>query len=156
MFCFVLCAVRVVLKESRRLVLPKTFLAFPVSLATYTVPATRTATRTRTKITSVVTSSIRSCALLRRVNFASGPAEVYNTHAHELPLFQYLFLLVRPRHSRWLPTAAPRVRALVWQVGFLVDKVALWQDFSEYFGFPANHHLFHQILHPHNHPGSVQ
>jgi hypothetical protein len=25
-------------------------------------------------------------------------------------------------------------------VGFVVDKVALGQVFSEYFGFPANHH----------------
>jgi hypothetical protein len=30
--------------------------------------------------------------------------------------------------SRWLPTAAARVR-------FVVDKVALGQVFSEYFGF---------------------
>jgi hypothetical protein len=34
--------------------------------------------------------------------------------------------------SRWLPTAAARV----WQVGFVVDKVASGQGFSEYFGFP--------------------
>jgi hypothetical protein len=27
--------------------------------------------------------------------------------------------------SRWLPTAAARVRARVWQVGFVVDKMAL-------------------------------
>jgi hypothetical protein len=38
--------------------------------------------------------------------------------------------------SSWLPTAAVRVRARVWQVGFVVDKVALGQVFSEYFGFP--------------------
>jgi hypothetical protein len=25
-------------------------------------------------------------------------------------------------------------------VGFLVEKVALWQGFSEYYGFPANLH----------------
>jgi hypothetical protein len=35
--------------------------------------------------------------------------------------------------SRWLPTAAARV----WQVGFVVDEVASWQVFSEYFGFPC-------------------
>jgi hypothetical protein len=29
--------------------------------------------------------------------------------------------------SRWLSTAAARVRARVWQVGFVVDKVALGQ-----------------------------
>jgi hypothetical protein len=34
--------------------------------------------------------------------------------------------------SRWLPTA----EAWVWQVGFVVDKVASGQVFSEYFGFP--------------------
>jgi hypothetical protein len=46
--------------------------------------------------------------------------------------------------SRWLPTAAARVRAWVWQVGFVVDKVALVQVFSEYFGFPCQF-SFHQI-----------
>jgi hypothetical protein len=40
------------------------------------------------------------------------------------------------------------------QVGFVVDKVAPGQVFSEYFGFPC--HSFHRILHPHNHPGQVQ
>jgi hypothetical protein len=39
--------------------------------------------------------------------------------------------------SRWLPTAAARVRARVWQVGFVVDKVASEQVFSKYFGFHA-------------------
>jgi hypothetical protein len=39
--------------------------------------------------------------------------------------------------SRWLPTTAARVRARVWQVGFLVDKVASGHVFSEYFGFPS-------------------
>jgi hypothetical protein len=27
--------------------------------------------------------------------------------------------------SRWLPTAAARVRVRVWQVGFVVDKISL-------------------------------
>jgi hypothetical protein len=57
--------------------------------------------------------------------------------------------------SRWLPTAAARVRARVWQVGSVVDKVALRQVFSEYFGFPCQS-LFHQLLHNHNHSGQVQ
>jgi hypothetical protein len=39
--------------------------------------------------------------------------------------------------SRWLPTTAARVRARVWSVGFVVDKMALGQVFSEYFGFPC-------------------
>jgi hypothetical protein len=37
--------------------------------------------------------------------------------------------------SRWLPTAAARDRARVWQVGFVVDKVASGHVFSEYFGY---------------------
>jgi hypothetical protein len=47
--------------------------------------------------------------------------------------------------SRWLPTAAARV----WQMGFVVDKVALGQVFSEYFGFSCQNPSFHQLLHPH-------
>jgi hypothetical protein len=39
-------------------------------------------------------------------------------------------------------------------VGFVVDKVALGQVFSEYFGFPCQF-SFHQILHHHNHPGQA-
>jgi hypothetical protein len=57
-----------------------------------------------------------------------------------------------PRRSRWLSTAAARVRARVWQLGFVVDKVASGQVFSEYFGFPYQHRSFHQLLHHHNHP----
>jgi hypothetical protein len=30
-------------------------------------------------------------------------------------------------------------------VGFVVDKVALWQVFSDYFGFPCQF-LFHQFF----------
>jgi hypothetical protein len=43
--------------------------------------------------------------------------------------------------SRWLPTAAARVRARVWQVGFVLDKMASGQVFSEYFGFPCQPHF---------------
>jgi hypothetical protein len=39
-------------------------------------------------------------------------------------------------------------------VGFLVDKAALGQVFSEYFGFPFQ--SFHRFLHYHNHPGLTQ
>jgi hypothetical protein len=43
--------------------------------------------------------------------------------------------------SRWLPTAAARVRARVWQVGFVVDKMVPGQVFSEYFGYPCQPHF---------------
>jgi hypothetical protein len=39
-------------------------------------------------------------------------------------------------------------------VGFVVDKAALGQVFSEYFGFPCQ--SFHRFLHYHNHPGLTQ
>jgi hypothetical protein len=38
-------------------------------------------------------------------------------------------------------------------MGFVVDKIALGQVFSEYFRFPS-HSSFHQILLPHNLPGA--
>jgi hypothetical protein len=39
-------------------------------------------------------------------------------------------------------------------VGFVVDKAALGQVFSEYFGFPCQ--SFHRFLHYHNHQGLTQ
>jgi hypothetical protein len=58
--------------------------------------------------------------------------------------------------SRWLSTAAARVRARVWQVGFMVDKVSSGKVFSEYFGFPCQNQLFHQLFyHHHIHPGQL-
>jgi hypothetical protein len=56
--------------------------------------------------------------------------------------------------SYWLLTEAARVRPRSGQVGFVVDKVALGQVFSEYFGFLCQS-LFHQIHHPHSYPGQV-
>jgi hypothetical protein len=53
--------------------------------------------------------------------------------------------------SRWLPTAAARVRARVWQVGFVVDKVASVQVLSEYVCFPCQNYSFHQLHHHHHH-----
>jgi hypothetical protein len=50
--------------------------------------------------------------------------------------------------SRWPGIASGQ------HVGFLVDKAALGQIFSEYFGFPCQ--SFHQFLHHHNHPRLAQ
>jgi hypothetical protein len=55
--------------------------------------------------------------------------------------------------SRWLLTAVAQF-ASGQHVGFVVDKVALGQVFSEYFGFPCQ--SFHQFLHHHNHLGLAQ
>jgi hypothetical protein len=57
--------------------------------------------------------------------------------------------------SRWLPGAAARVRALLDHVGFVVEKMAMRQVFSEYFGLNCQS-SFHHIRHPHNHPRQVQ
>jgi hypothetical protein len=48
----------------------------------------------------------------------------------------------------------PRFKPRSGHVGFVVDKVALWQVFSEYLGFPCQ--SFHRFLHYHNHPGLTQ
>jgi hypothetical protein len=52
--------------------------------------------------------------------------------------------------------AAARVRARIWQVGFVVDKVARGRFSPSTSVSPANHISFHQLLHPHSHPGQVQ
>jgi hypothetical protein len=57
--------------------------------------------------------------------------------------------------SRWLPTAAARFKPGSGLVGFVLDKVALGQVFSQYFDFLCQS-SFHQILHDHNRPGHVQ
>jgi hypothetical protein len=59
-------------------------------------------------------------------------------------------LAVAQAVSRWLPTAAA-LFASGQHVGFVVDKTALGQVFSEYFCFPCQS-SFHQFLHHHNHP----
>jgi hypothetical protein len=40
-------------------------------------------------------------------------------------------------------------------VGFVVEKVALGQVFSKYFGFPSQS-SFHKFFHHHNHSGLAQ
>jgi hypothetical protein len=57
--------------------------------------------------------------------------------------------------SSWLPTAAARVRVRAEHVWFVVNKAALGQVFSEYFGFPCQS-SFHQFLLHHNYPGLTQ
>jgi hypothetical protein len=55
--------------------------------------------------------------------------------------------------SRWRPTAAGSKPDLgMWDLWW--DKVALEQVFSEFFGFPCNRRLLHQLLHNHPHVSS--
>jgi hypothetical protein len=55
--------------------------------------------------------------------------------------------------SRWLPTEATRVQARAIDVGFVMDKVAPVQVFSEYYGFLCQF-SFHQLIHIHHHLSS--
>jgi hypothetical protein len=55
--------------------------------------------------------------------------------------------------TRWLPTAAARIRVRAAR-GVCGGQKALGQVFSEYVGFPCQ--SFHQFLHHHNHPGLAQ
>jgi hypothetical protein len=57
--------------------------------------------------------------------------------------------------SRWLPTAAARVRSQVWSSGICGGQSGAGAGFLRVLWFPYQF-LFHQILHPHNHPGQVQ
>jgi hypothetical protein len=57
--------------------------------------------------------------------------------------------------SHWLLTTVARVRIRAEHVGFVVDKAALGQVFSEYFHLPCQS-SFHQLLHHHNHQGLAQ
>jgi hypothetical protein len=58
--------------------------------------------------------------------------------------------------SCWLPPTAARVCARGWKVGFVVNKLALGQVFSKYFGFPCQNQSCHQLLHHHNHLGQAR
>jgi hypothetical protein len=64
-------------------------------------------------------------------------------------------LAVAEAVSRWLRTAAARVLTRVWQVGFVVDKVASGQVFSEYFGFPCQNRLIPPTSPSSQSPGAV-
>jgi hypothetical protein len=74
----------------------------------------------------------------------------------EFSLGYTISLAIAEAGSCWLPTTAARVRVRFWQVGFVVDKVASGQVFWEYFGFLCQNRSFHQLLHPHNHPGQTR
>jgi hypothetical protein len=54
--------------------------------------------------------------------------------------------------SGLLPTATARLELGSGHVGFVVDKTALGQVFSEYFGFPCE--ALHRLLHTHHHSSS--
>jgi hypothetical protein len=78
----------------------------------------------------------------------------YRTNSNNRSASQEIGRATAQEVSGWLPASVARVRARSGNVGFVVDKVALGQVLSEYFGFLCQL-PFHQIIHPHNHPGQV-
>jgi hypothetical protein len=62
-----------------------------------------------------------------------------------------MYLTVKPRLVAGFPPRRPEFKTGSSHVGFLMDKVALGQVFSEYFGFSCQS-SFQQFLH--NHPPS--
>jgi hypothetical protein len=82
-----------------------------------------------------------------------------NRHLHEkvtlrpsMPLF-ILWIESFKTYSHMFPTRGPGFDPGSGHVGFVVDKVALGQVFSKYFGFPCQSSL-HQLLHNHPHLSS--
>jgi hypothetical protein len=67
---------------------------------------------------------------------------IYQTTRFQIPSKLHNYQAV----SHWLPSAP----AGSGHLGFVVDKVALEQVFSEYFGFPCQS-SFHQLLRNHHH-----
>jgi hypothetical protein len=80
-------------------------------------------------------------------NSLSGVGGVQLVHSARRPLIG--LLLPSPGWLWWRIWFDPGSD----QVGFVVDKVALEQVFSEYFGFPCQS-SFHQFLHNHSHLSS--
>jgi hypothetical protein len=72
-------------------------------------------------------------------------AEIHRSQA--APLLKRLVAGFPPRRPGFEP-GSDKVR-------FVVDKAALGQVFSAYFGFPCQSSI-HQIFHPHYHSGQVQ
>jgi hypothetical protein len=58
--------------------------------------------------------------------------------------------------SRWLPTAAARVRARVWSSGICGGQSGAGAGFLRVLRFTLPIFIPPKILHPHNHPGQVQ
>jgi hypothetical protein len=78
-----------------------------------------------------------------------------NVQKHNCVLNTALGRAIAQAVSRWIPTAAvqgSKPDLAMWDMWW--DKVALGQVFSEYFGFPCNRRLLHQLLHNHPHVSS--
>jgi hypothetical protein len=83
-----------------------------------------------------------------RANF--GQSETSGNQFH-LPRDLFRMCPCESKHRAWTRIGKPSAQAVSrWLMGFVVDKVALEQVFSEYFGFSCQ--SFHRLLHTHQHP----
>jgi hypothetical protein len=91
------------------------------------------------------------------VHFLGIVSALLMTNKHLLPLFHIILIYyafggdIVQAISRWVPTAATRVRAKVRSCGICSGQSGIGTD-SEYFGI--SHHSFHQLLHTHYHLSS--
>jgi hypothetical protein len=101
---------------------------------------------------SAVLIKFRSCVLWQ--NLGQHLKKITIVPFHNLSnLHTLLGRAVAQRLDAGCPPRRPRF-AYGQHVGFVVDKAALGQVFSEYFGFPCQ--SFHRFRHYHNHPGLTQ
>jgi hypothetical protein len=89
----------------------------------------------------------KTCQLIHDIAIPDHPkCYILKVRIRAAPQPKRLVAGFPPRRPGFAPGSA--------QVWFVVDKVALGQVFSEYFGFPCQS-SFHQILHHHKHPAQV-
>jgi hypothetical protein len=85
----------------------------------------------------------------KNIRIVSVPAEM---QTYYLPC-TFLLMLTAVSQLRQLVAGYPPRRPGFDPVGSVLDKVALGQIFSEYFGFPCQF-SFHRLLHTHHHISS--
>jgi hypothetical protein len=102
----------------------------------------------------IIFHNLTQLEFLKHSEYPGQITHTSSTPSRQMNVTEKLDRAISQAASRCLPTAAARVRALLGHVGFVGDKVALGQFFSAYLGFLCQS-SFHQILHPHNHPGQV-
>jgi hypothetical protein len=95
------------------------------------------------------TLRLRDCPAWQRKASTCGRALLPHADKH---MFVYVLELCKSEGKRAALAYMTRPGFKTWfrHVGFMVNKVALGQIFSEYFGFPCQS-SFHQFLHNHYH-----
>jgi hypothetical protein len=99
---------------------------------------------------------IQDLSNLNNIKFSSSFIEItqcLNTETNRLSLRWEMAVPSLRRLVDGFPQRGPWFETTSGHVGFVVDEVALGQDFSKYFGFPCQF-SFHRLLHIHHHLSS--